>query len=78
MSIFTEAVPGNLRLRILEIIEELQIVPNQYFKKLVNTDNIWEVRVKSGSNIFRLLGFFDGKDVVVLTNGFVKKDTKNS
>ena len=76
---FLDSLPGKQVQKItwvLEIIEELQIVPNQYFKKLVNTDNIWEVRVKSGSNIFRLLGFFDGKDIVVLTNGFVKKTQK--
>jgi len=61
---------------VLEIIEELQIVPKQYFKKLVNTDDIWEVRVISSSNIFRLLGFFDGGNLVILTNGFVKKTQK--
>jgi phage-related protein len=61
---------------VLEIIEESHIVPKQYFKKLVNTDDIWEVRVISSSNIFRLLGFFDGGNLVILTNGFVKKTQK--
>ena len=58
---------------VLEIIEESRIVPKQYFKKLVNTDGIWEVRVILSSNIFRLLGFFDEGNLVILTNGFVKK-----
>jgi len=61
---------------VLEVIEELRIIPKQYFKKLVNTNDIWEVRVISGSNIFRLLGFFDGNNLVILTNGFVKKTQK--
>jgi len=61
---------------VLEIIEDSHIVPKQYFKKLVNTDDIWEVRVSSASNTFRLLGFFDGNDLIVLTNGFVKKTQK--
>jgi len=61
---------------VLEIIEESHIVPKQYFKKLINTDDIWEVRVISSSNIFRLLGFFDGGNLVILTNGFVKKTQK--
>ncbi len=61
---------------VLGIIEESRIVPKQYFKKLINTDNIWEVRVISSSNIFRLLGFFDGNNLVILTNGFVKKTQK--
>ena len=61
---------------VLEVIEELHIIPKQYFKKLVNTDDIWEVRVSLGSNIFRLLGFFDGNNLIILTNGFAKKTQK--
>lgn len=44
---------------VLRLIEELNPIPDQYFKKLVNTEDIWEVRVGIGSSIFRLLGFFD-------------------
>jgi phage-related protein len=61
---------------VLEIIEEFDTVPKQYFKKLVNTDDIWEVRVVLSSNTFRLLGFFDGKNLIILTNGFAKKAQK--
>ena len=61
---------------VLNLIEELEIIPGQYFKKLVNTDDIWEVRVKIGSNIFRLLGFFDGSKIVVLSHAFQKKTQK--
>ena len=43
---------------------------------MVNTDDIWEVRVISSSNIFRLLGFFDEDNLVILTNGFIKKTQK--
>lgn len=61
---------------VLKLVEELEVVPSQYFKKLINTDEIWEVRVQQGSNIFRLLGFFDGAALVVLTGGFAKKSQK--
>jgi phage-related protein len=61
---------------VLRLIQELDIVPSQYFKKLVNTDEIWEVRVQVANNIFRLLGFFDNENLVILTNGFVKKTQK--
>lgn len=61
---------------VLQFIEELDVVPVQYFKKLVNTDGIWEVRVPSGGNIFRLLGFFEDGNVVILTHGFQKKTQK--
>ncbi len=61
---------------VLEYIEENKIVPKQYFKKLVNTDDIWEIRIQSGSNIFRILCFFDIENLIVLTNGFAKKSQK--
>lgn len=61
---------------VLRLIQELDSVPSQYLKKLVNTDNIWEVRVQVGNNIFRLLGFFDNDNLIVLTNGFAKKTQK--
>ena len=61
---------------VLSIIEENNNVPAKYFKKLVNTDDLWEVRISSGSNIFRLLCFFDGDAVVVLTYAFQKKTQK--
>ena len=61
---------------VLRAIRDVDPIPAQYFKKLVNTDNIWEVRVGVGNNIFRFLGFFDGQNFIVLTNGFQKKTQK--
>jgi phage-related protein len=61
---------------VLKLIEELNVVPKQYFKKMVNTNDIWEVRVKMGSNIFRLLGFFDGSKLIVISHAFHKKTKK--
>jgi phage-related protein len=61
---------------VLQLIEELDVIPSTYLKKLVNTEDIWEVRVQVGNNIFRLLGFFDGDNLVVLNHGFQKKTQK--
>ena len=61
---------------VLRLVEELDVVPRQYLKKLVNTDDIWEIRVQFGGNIFRLLSFFDGATLMILTNGFAKKSQK--
>ena len=61
---------------VLQLIEELEIVPRQYFKKLVDSEGIWEVRVQFGNDIFRLLGFFDDGTLLILTNGFAKKTQK--
>ncbi len=61
---------------VFRLVERLPIVPIQYFKKLVGTNDIWEVRVQFGGNFFRLLGFFDKQNLLVLTNGFAKKSQK--
>lgn len=61
---------------VLELVEKLDQVPVQYFKKLKGTDDIWEVRVRIGSNSFRILSFIDGDHLIILTNGFSKKSQK--
>jgi len=61
---------------VLKLIRELEQVPPKYFKKLVNTEDIWEVRVDVGKNTFRLLGFFHGRELIILTNSFQKKSQK--
>ena len=52
---------------VLRIIRDFEYIPKEYFKKLINTEDIWEIRVKSGSNIFRILGFFDKNKFIILT-----------
>lgn len=61
---------------VLRLVEELESIPARYFKKLAGTDDIWEARIDSGHDTFRLLGFFDGRHIVVLTHGFQKKSQK--
>jgi phage-related protein len=61
---------------VLQLIEELDAVPQQYFKKLMDAQGIWEVRIQLGSDIFRLLGFFESGATLILTNGFAKKSQK--
>ncbi len=60
----------------LELIEELQRIPETYLKHIENTDGIYEIRVQVGSDIFRIFCFFDEGQLVVLTNGFQKKTQK--
>ncbi len=61
---------------VLRLIAEMDHVPTQYWKKLSNTDDIWEARVNFGRETFRLLGFYATSDRVVLTNGFQKKSRR--
>ena len=61
---------------VLKLIRESEHISTKYFKKLVNTDDIWEIRVGSGPNIFRLLGFIHNNHLIILTNSFQKKSQK--
>ena len=79
VEVFLDSLTGKQAQKVtwvLKLIEELDIVPVQYFKKLVDSENIWEVRIQFGNDIFRLLGFFESGALLILTNGFAKKKQK--
>ncbi|MCK5716575.1 MAG: type II toxin-antitoxin system RelE/ParE family toxin, partial [Thiomargarita sp.] len=40
---------------ILQLLKETPIPPIQYFQKLPNTDDIWEIGVHLGNDILRIL-----------------------
>ncbi len=61
---------------VLQLVEELDFVPGNYLKNLVNTGGILEIRIQFSRDIFRLLGFQKGKNTIILTNGFQKKTQK--
>ena len=61
---------------VLRLLVDLEVVPRQYFKKLVGTQDLWEVRIQYGNDIFRLLGFFENGKLLILTHGFTKKTQK--
>ena len=59
-----------------KLIETIQQVPEEYLKHLEGTDGLYEIRVKLGSEIFRIFWFFDEGKLVVFANGFQKKTQK--
>lgn len=61
---------------VLRLVEELDMVPQQYLKKLAGSESLWEIRSQFGGSSYRLLGFFDGSTLLVLTSGFSKKQQK--
>lgn len=76
---FIEALPDKERDKIywvLDIVQESDQVPGHYFKKLADTAGLWEVRVEYAGQAFRLLGFFDGPVLVLVTNAFSKKTAR--
>jgi len=50
---------------VLDLVETSAVVPQKFLKKLKATDGIWEVRVQHGKNIFRLLEFLDGDELLI-------------
>lgn len=60
----------------LQLIEELQRIPETYLKHLEGTNGLYEIRVQLGTDIFRIFCFFDSGHLVVLANGFHKKSQK--
>ena len=58
------------------IIETQLQVPTDYLKHLEGTDGLYEIRIKQGSNIFRIFCFFDEGKLIILANGFQKKTQK--
>lgn len=59
-----------------KIVETLKQVPTDYLKHIEGTDGLYEIRVQTGSDIFRIFCFFDKGKLVVLANGFQKKHKK--
>lgn len=60
----------------LELIQELERIPETYLKHIENTNGLYEIRIQQGSDIFRIFCFFDEGQLIILTNGFQKKTQK--
>ncbi len=60
----------------LDLIEEVQRVPETYLKHVESTEGLFEIRIQLANDIFRIFCFFDKDRLVVLANGFHKKKQK--
>ncbi len=52
------------------------MIPEKFLKHIEGTEGLYEIRIKAGSNIYRIFCCFDKGSLVVLFNGFQKKDQK--
>ena len=59
-----------------DLIENLPRVPELYLKHIESTEGLYEIRVQMGSDIYRILCFFDQGQLVIIANGFQKKSQK--
>ncbi|BDA80223.1 hypothetical protein LPTSP3_g31530 [Leptospira kobayashii] len=49
-----------------------------FSKKIQSINDLFELRVKQGSNICRFFYFFERDKIVIITSGYVKKDQKTN
>ena len=59
---------------VLHIVMTVDQVPKKFFKHI--EDGIYEIRIKVGSDIYRIFCFFDDGKLVILLHGFSKKTQK--
>ncbi len=62
--------------KIIEAIETLERIPTNYLKQITGTNGLYEARILLGTDIGRVLCFFDKGKLVILLNGFQKKTQK--
>ena len=58
---------------VIGLVRTLRIIPEKFFKYLEGTDGLFEIKIKVGSDIYRIFCFFDKGNLVILLNGFQKK-----
>jgi phage-related protein len=61
---------------ILELIKQVEKVPEKFLKHLTGTNGLYEIRIEYKSNTYRIFCCFDKGRLVVLLNGFQKKTQK--
>lgn len=61
---------------VLELIKQIDRVPEKFLKHLSGTEGLYEIRVEVKSNIYRVFCCFDEGKLIILFNGFNKKSQK--
>lgn len=61
---------------VLFVVTHIDKIPEKFLKHIEWQKGLYEIRIESGNNIFRIFCCFDKGDVVVLFNGFQKKTQK--
>ncbi|GJQ61042.1 MAG: hypothetical protein SCALA702_00950 [Melioribacteraceae bacterium] len=61
---------------VLYLIKNVERIPVKFLKHIECTNGLYELRIKTGSDIFRIFCCFDEGKLVILFNGFQKKSQK--
>ena len=63
-------------IELLKAIGPLLSFPHT--RKIVGTENLFELRVKQGTNICRLFYFYNKNRIYIITSGYIKKTEKTN
>jgi len=58
------------------LIENIEKVPSKYLKYIIGSNGVFEIRILTRNDIFRIFCFFNKQNELVLINGFQKKTQK--
>jgi phage-related protein len=61
---------------VFKVMKTVNFIPRKFLKHIERTDGLYEIRIKVGSDIYRVFCCFDSGRLVVLFNGFQKKSQK--
>ena len=61
---------------VLFVVTVAARIPQKFFQHLEGTNGLYEIRVEFQGNIYRIFCCFDEGQVVILFNGFQKKNQK--
>lgn len=78
---FIEALPASIRKRFSLAFEKTELGhKGTWFKKMPDTDDIWEFRVDGPNHTYRVFAFWDStgetETLIVCTHGLDKKSNK--
>lgn len=75
---FIKSLDVKLRAKVVSDLHRLEMLGSDAREPLSKHvgNHIFELRTILGSNIVRILYFFDANKIIVATNGFVKKQQK--
>lgn len=75
---FIKSLPLKLRAKVvadLHMLEEYGNLAREPLSKFLD-DGIFEMRSQCGNDIVRILYFFDQDQIIIATNGYIKKQDK--
>ena len=78
---FIESLPPAVRKRFATAFEKTELgIKGDWFKKLPDTDDIWEFRVDGANHTYRVFAFWDSmgdtETLIICTHGLDKKSQK--